>query len=274
MGLGNVLAEIHEGRNKRHILTFLKDNLPVEEVVPFRGDDWYIRASRIPRLCPREEVLVWRNQFPSLVKRTADNAWWFGLGTAFHYVFQTVLLGPQGVLHGLWRCQCGWGTEERGPMPAECPKCGRKGRFLFVEEEVSSPDGRLVGHMDGILMLEGMPPAVIDFKTVQPYEFHKCSEVPNPDHVMQLQVYMMLAGLDNGVLLYINKHEGKMDAALAEHWIRRNEKQTEAIQRLVAKVKEGIEGGVLPGGVCCTRDERRAKQCGLRDLCFRTGDGP
>lgn len=243
MGLANVLAEIHEGRDKRYIAEFLKDRLSaVEDVLPIRPGE-YFRVSRIPKACAREEVLCSRSNIVRTRKFTMDQRWWMDVGTIMHRLFQEMWLGPMGVL-------------------------------TRIEEKLVNEEFKVAGHMDGILCLPDRPSAVVDFKNVQEYEFHKWSEAPNPNHVKQLQTYMWLAGQEWGVLLYVNKQESRVEHALTEHWIRQNERQIEAVKRTLFAIKEGVEKGVFPSGVCCARNERRAQQCQVREACFGTGNGP
>jgi CRISPR/Cas system-associated exonuclease Cas4 (RecB family) len=241
--IGDILLALQESRGRREFSRYLQGNLPVtEKILPIKPGD-FVRASSIPFICPREEVLCSRFDVTRVIKKTADQRWWTDMGSAMHYLYQELWLKELGVLSR-------------------------------VEEVVESSEYGVRGHVDGVLALPGTLPVVVDFKNVNSFGFHKWSETPDPKNVIQLETYMWLIGIDRGLLVYVNKQGSRLKDSISEYWIQANEQRRDKIKRVLISIKEGVRGGVLPDGVCCTRDERRAKRCAVKEVCFREGNGP
>lgn len=286
MGIGRVVSDVKqlEREEKKAVIEgpcysvvkYLNANLPhVEVVEPMTQDSW-VRASSIPRLCFREEVLAGRAGLVREKQVHANLEWWFGMGDGIHYTFQSRYLGKLGVLYGHWMClMCGkvHGRNSyvdhpvRVRMPEECDSCGHT-RFFLVEETVEDPERRINGHMDGVLRLPGNEDAVIDFKSCSKSRFQRLKKRPDEAAVVQLQMYMAMSGIKRGVLLYVNKQESFFDGALAEHWFDFDEGMVRHVWKEIEAVREGLRGGSLPERVCAGRDEKRAVECPCRELCF------
>ena len=71
---------------------------------PPKSGDW-MRASGLPRLCPRMYALAMREAFSLDTDVDAELGWTFGIGTAMHRQFQEEFLRslPAGVFQGWWR---------------------------------------------------------------------------------------------------------------------------------------------------------------------------
>lgn len=277
MGIGKVIHEARAEETVGSVVDFLNRKLPhVREKQPMKAGDW-IRASDIPHLCPREEVLAARMQKVRESQVGANLEWWFGVGTAIHYLFQARFLGPQGVLLGMWMClKCGrlygGSGKERIPCPEECFNCSHD-RFFLREERVFNDEFLVDGHMDGVVVLPGAEEAVVDFKSCSASRFESLKKKPDANAVVQIQSYMWLSGIRRAVILYINKQEMIFENCLAEHWIEYDERVVADVQEKVRSIRKGLEGGPLPERICSRGNVKRAVECKCRNRCFLPGDG-
>jgi predicted nucleic acid-binding Zn-ribbon protein len=280
MSFLDVVKKVKEGDKKNvniSILESLNNNLSrIDKIEPMNKESW-IRASAFPKLCIREEVLCARNNIIRERPITIDNEWWFGVGSAMHYLFQTRLLGASGILLGKWRClNCGKLTDgSRVRMPKNCDVCGKDSFFLY-EQKFEDLNLKLNGHIDGILSLPGKKETIIDFKTANGKRFLYAMKKPFDDHIKQLQIYMMLSGIKRGVILYINKQELSLKDALVEHWIDYDAEYVEKVKNDIHKLRKCLSNPEeeLPESICKNKTEARRRKCGIVDqLIFSNGCG-
>lgn len=241
-----------------------------EKVEPMKPDD-LVRASGLGKMCPREEVLCSKLGLARTVVRTEDNEWWFGMGTAIHHLFQSVLLGPRGLLLGHWRCvSCGAEFGGQGNRVAWYGHCCEDAEPILIEDYVVDTELGIHGHPDGEIVFPGLPRAVIDFKSANDRSFQRLSLEPDEAHVDQLMFYMHAMKMKVGVLLYINKHAQRFSQVLAEHWFEFDQEVFEnGIVQKIKALREGLRRGVLPGRTCVSGDDWRAAECSCRAACFQ-----
>jgi len=183
-----------------------------------------------------------------------------------------------GRLRGLWRCSCGlkekskshiYGTEEKlgiaRPSDAEC------GCTSFTYEEVGFCDKETnwSGHVDVIIALTSDLNIIIDFKTMNPYQFQKLAK-PLPKHITQMQIYLYLSGLSYGMFLY----EDKSDQSVKEYLVERDDdliavKREEAIQLKHLVTHTNSSGNhVLPPRGYDMRSSYGCRGCSFRSHCW------
>jgi hypothetical protein len=276
MGLGSLVASASAAQGSLKKLIRLR--LAEENDVPYLDEKGYLRVSALADMCPREEVLA--SSLKVVRKKTvdADLGMIFAHGTALHWVLQNKVVGNTGALLGVWRCvDCAKQYGEVSPnlqegqtlvrRPASCDQCGCTD-FNYREQKFFDHDYRISGHPDGFLVLQGLPGlGVAEFKSVGPKMAWEVKHTPNLGHVVQVQTYLWLTGLQWGKLLYWEKG-GFGTQALFEHTVERDEDSIEAIKTTIRSVWEGIAVGKLPERVCTTIECPRAAGCQLKNACF------
>jgi hypothetical protein len=276
MSLANVLrGETGHGSLLRIISeTFVRDE-PKPPLDPVAS---YLRASGIPSLCAREEVLCTLNK---IVRRDTVDV---GLnltflhGTALHWAVQNELLGPSGVLYGTWECLgClkrygeyidGARPEDWSrPMPKVCLKC-ESHAFRFIEHKFVDHALRLTGHSDGFLVLPGLQGmGILEVKSIGERGGREIKQVPQIAHMVQTHIYMMFTGFKWGKILYWQKAESGL-GSLVEHHIDRDEDTIDLVRNLIRSVWSGMESKTLPDRICGNDSCARAKACPVSKTCF------
>lgn len=241
----------------------LRENLDVflTEIEPPREQGEYVHASSLWELCTKQVVLFrkYAKQFgdetlkvipPGLRMR-------FDVGSTVHDLVRQQYLGPMGRLYGQWKCVRCNGLIT-GKMPTYCA-CGSR-RFDYVEPEYKDEELKLVGHLDGLDKdpLYGL--GVLEIKTIDGALF-KLLKAPQPEHEFRLHVYMKLAGLSWGRILYVSMALEKK-SPFREFMIRFDAR---VWNRVAAKLKEIQHGGER---ACASRADPRAISCPAADRCF------
>lgn len=264
---------------------------------PLLADEW-IRVSSIGGLCPREEVLCYKNDVVRSDTVDGDAGLNFEMGNAIHWLFQNRAIGKTGYLIGSWRCTyCGevYGSRDTKmvPRPSSCIRCGAlageaprsMGRpdpdamgnaFLYVEEWLGNEEFKIGGSPDGQMVFCDPNDYAIDdltlleFKSCNDRNFVKYKEYPDFVHVIQTQVYMWLTGIRKAKILYLNKNfSPAAHNPIHEHDLDYDHECIERIQAAITDIRTGISTGQLPErSVCATPDCSRAIGCKVSTLCF------
>ncbi len=232
-----------------------------------------LRASEFGNMCPRQEVLCAVLNLVREEEFNADSLMIFLHGTALHWAFQNHMLPAIKVLVGKWRCnECGetYGDGNKLPAnlvlrPARCTKCDHAD-FEYRELTLFNKEYDIGGHPDGFLVLPELPGVgILEAKSIMKgWEVKNC---PMMAHVIQVQIYMWICGLQWAKIVYWEKGENGTDA-LIEHHIDRDEDTIKQIQLTIKSIKTGLEGGQLPERVCLKADAPRAKKCNVKGPCF------
>jgi len=260
----------------------------------------YFRASSLPYLCPREEVLANRYEIIRGDHNPPGLQITFDIGHAFHYMYRNVYLGPMGEWLGAWECvKCGWNTDKaklsfapipgkhRGKlaqMPKKCLSCGAEAlqcpgvagediESNIVFMEWSLVDSRLMikGHPDGWSKLPSMSRVLADLKSFGSNRFSGIKSV-RPKHDVQVWAYMYMCDDDRGSVFYMNKSPwGDYSSFIRETVVPPAEKMFDAcIRKPMEDLNNGLDGGMMPDIGCIDQSCPRAKECQLRELCFST----
>ena len=259
---------------------------------PLNIEKDYLRASGIPNLCPREEVLAVLNNVFRKDDIDAGLNLTFLHGTSLHWGVQNHLLGPMGVLYGTWRCdKCGFMHGQPDPLrkdqrvedwaiprPKQCgvplssgkEQCGSY-EFTYHEHHFKDQAARLSGHSDGFLALPGLNGmGVLEIKSIGARYAREIKQAPQIGHIIQAHVYMMFTGFKWAKIMYWQKSEFGLNA-LVEHHIDRDEETIRRIIDMANGVWNGIrsQGEFMPERICANATCPRAKSCQLVDLCFK-----
>jgi hypothetical protein len=211
----------------------------------------------LKRVVPIELLPLEKNEAYKIAK--------FDIGNAVHYWYQNYYLGQMGILKGKWRCGNCNAVIGTDPKPEFRPKkcvCGNTSVWNYEECHVYSKEWDVTGKVDGILDIDGKP-YVLDIKTSDPDLFKKMKS-PWLSAEFQVQVYLWLTGIKDGVLLYVDKSANGPDPAKEFH-VKYSEKTVDAVKGLVTAVRMSLESKSLP--VCsCTGKWGNAKCCDVEDL--------
>lgn len=258
-------------------LTF-KSLLPSSTTVRPLTSAGYVRASALAGLCPREEVLAARHSVVRTNSVSSDLAVIFAHGHGLHWAFQNILLPMVGILRGKWVCtSCALTVGEpvgdqrvvdaAVPRPSMCSRCMNED-FLFQEYNLVDHEYRITGHSDGFLAMEGMDGlGVFEGKSINPRGAWEVADCPKMDHVIQIQLYMWLTGLNWGKLVYWDK-AGVGMSSFIEHTIMRDDDVIQGIKDVLQAMWAGIDGDGTPERICTSADCPRASSCALAVQCF------
>lgn len=254
--------------------TYVRD----EKKSPLDPIAGYIRASSIPSLCAREEVLCTLRNIVRDDKVDVGLNLTFLHGTSLHWGVQNELLGPAGILYGTWRCDgCGklYGEYIEGarvedwssPRPKICIHCECR-TFTYKEHKFVDHGLRLTGHSDGFLVIPGLPGmGILEIKSIGERGGREIKQAPQIGHIVQAHVYMMFTGFKWAKILYWQKAETGLNS-LVEHHIERDEETINLVRDLVRSVWSGMETKSLPSRICAHNGCSRAKACQVAAACF------
>jgi len=88
----------------------------------------------------------------------------------------------------------------------------RTGIFLAAEQTVRLGNPPISGRYDFLLKHDEYGRVILELKSINDAGFDALIETPKSEHLVQLQIYLNLAGLENGILLYENKNDQKLKA--------------------------------------------------------------
>ncbi len=275
-----------------------------ETIKPMTVDS-YIRASGLGKVCAREEVLAARYGIMREKLWTPDNNWTVNLGSGVHWAFQNLILGPAKLLTGMWRCSvCTHLHGTGGPIviPDICESCGIKrsefvcqvcrkplnrnaevfdttrkmcndcgneavpNDFEYVEVYLVDEELKIHGHCDGFATDEI---SLWEFKTANPFAMKKFKMGDiYPYYIEQAQFYLYVSDRKRMKFVFIDKGENDIRLAWVEKVINRSEQDIDAIKHKVTSLRNGLNGGEMPGRICGNMSCPRAKDCQLASICF------
>jgi len=288
MGLGAIASALRSttGRGVGPLLPKLWERLvkmDKEERRP-KDDGWHI--SGISSLCPREMALKYLFPQPAEAEAWEPRSLMrLDVGSAVHEWWQNRYLGPANILMGDWQCKgvCRK-TWKMSLMPARVCDCG--GPIEYSELRVKDAVTGIVGSTDGILLLDGGRYG-FDLKTSNVDSMERL-KFPYESHVMQLNLYMHLLNLKQGLLVYVDpvckfwrESKGRTASQGLETlpvlefiipyepkwWDMAVMKVTEA-KKLVEEIKAKTWNGPLPMRICESDRSFRAQDCSSCQDCF------
>ena len=231
--------------------------LTVVEEKTYLADSW-LHASSLHNLCSMHRVLQQVHQRPQAVTPCDRMRW--DIGHAVQAWVSNRYLGPMGRLYGEWRClRCRVVTV--GQMPPQCGACGFE-TLRYEEREVRHEELQIVGHLDGLDMDPTGTLRVLEMKTIDANFYKYRLKEPLAEHAWRTQLYCWLAGLDEGVVLYVSmgyeQHSPfKEYRVVADH---------AAIEATVRATVEAIRAGGTRA--CSSAMAPRAVGCPLRKPCW------
>jgi hypothetical protein len=257
-----------------------------------------LRASGISDLCPREFILNYWSPKPAK-PFNFSSYFAMSIGTHLHSYIQNSVLGPMGILKGVW-LKVGDGSTVEGfhPDPEHALEANARQEappYLYVEPSYFHPLYRISGHSDGIIDVSrfqyleskknkifskamelctdlqsvgGKETALLEIKTVNSYVYKKTmSSSDIPDYYkMQAAIYQGLSGIRTTFFWYM---ERDTCASKIIQWSAPSSWWYEARQK-ARIVWESIRDRKLPEVFqpCKTEKDTRAKKCPHRVSCF------
>ena len=88
----------------------------------------------------------------------------------------------------------------------------RVGIFLASEQPVRINNPPISGRYDFMLKHEEYGRVILELKSINDNGFKALIDTPKPEHLVQLQIYLNLASVENGVVLYENKNDQTLKA--------------------------------------------------------------
>ena len=88
----------------------------------------------------------------------------------------------------------------------------RTGIFLAAEQTVKLDIPPISGRYDFLLKHEDYGRVILELKSINETGFDSLIETAKSDHLIQLQIYLNLAKVDQGIVLYENKNDQKLKA--------------------------------------------------------------
>jgi len=88
----------------------------------------------------------------------------------------------------------------------------KTGIFLAAEQSVKFNDPPISGRYDFRLRHEEYGQVILELKSINDMGFNALIDTPKSDHLIQLQIYLNLVGMEHGILLYENKNDQKLKA--------------------------------------------------------------
>lgn len=270
---------------------------------PLRAPGLHI--SGLAGICARREALT--KLYPGKAEKgghDAETKRTFNVGTMYHRWYQERYFGPMGILKGGWRCsrclywewgympvgpcpKCAWGWPKDSPghQDATLPTFPKMGWWTYEEPWVQHKELGIVGHMDGIVTLDGEDYG-LEIKTMNVQGFRKLTS-PHAHHVQQQWLYMALADtcphipapLEKGIMLYIGKDrawglgtEKEFINHLDRSWfsgVVGEVGRLKEFESRYARLQKALEHTDLPDRIQCQRiDSPTAQSCSLASKCF------
>ena len=295
MGLSDLIRDVHAAKAKgTYLQPYLLESLSKSEPKHV-GPDMWMSPSVISEFCPRAWSIAWRAGIPFADEHGPDNRWWMDLGTAMHKVLQEMWLGPAGLIKGGWRCPACGVVQGYDPddltkirshgedhmqkvtprsaitMPDRCPQCGFRpnwrATFAYIEPLLYNLDDRICGWSDGIINWPSsiQPDELVDFKV--PLSLRWVKDAPSEAHVSQLSLYMDMANIPRGRIMYLSRSEKHLADASMEHpftldpqIVKREKEKVRAFRKAAKSPESSLPacpyGGARRFGPCdCTRLE-------------------
>lgn len=242
----------------------LARKLESKREVPIPTPQTQYRVSGLSKMCPREEVLRHIHGVKKYQSIEARLQRVFDFGTAIHEFVQNNWFSDW--LIGEWQCiSCGF--IHPGRKPAACNESCRSEGFRYKEITMILENEGISGHTDGVLDIDGKH-VLLEIKTCSSKQYELITIMrkrPLDQHLDQVQLYMWLLGVDEAVIIYLEKDE----SLLAEFSVKKDDSVAEKFLKRVQDARSGMVSGKPPEReICDSPTCSRAKACSTKALCF------
>src|SRR3989344_1748178 len=264
----------------------------LNDLPDFRGDHFH--PSSIGKLCPRLEAL--KLAYPIRAEKVRPGMReLFDVGHSLHDWYRNKYFGPMGVLVGRWQCsRCHKIKEGLMPKnPCECQKsctldcvwpggfeapnrdcvtCGKWGEWKYKEYKFHNEEWNIGGSTDGMLQLADGKRRLLEIKTINDRGFGQL-QITDDTYLYQINCYMWLSGVNEAVIIYIDKNTSERKQFTVEFKERRvvEFKNRIVIINDLRSKRQNNEAFLLPRGICGSPDDTIAKYCPGAVKCFESG---
>lgn len=240
--------------------------------------------------CKRKMVLQYFGEIkpelkePRIIEARSERI--FAAGHAHHYRMQREF-ADMGILRGWWRSMLTgkvYGKKEKLGIfrPETLEEIGEERPFgddrsigdilVYEEIQVENEEYNFKGHVDGIVELERGNPAtryVVDFKTSKQEKFQfikTASRKPDPVYVTQINIYMWLLDIDQGIIFY----EEKNTHECLEFLVPKDRFLIEDIKKDALGILDFIKHKKIPKVKSnYNKTKYPCAYCGYKDFCFK-----
>ena len=252
----------------------------------------YISPSQFTTFCHRQVWYAWRTDDPAVLQPRVPEAYMslrtMDAGTGLHwmesYMYMSYIDFGTFKPFGDWECSC-CGTVIRGLKPAACLRekvvydpatkeittsnCKDNAEWHYAECSLLDKDKYLVRGTADLILTDGINRIVVDFKTTGSKKFAKLvsGELKVAEaNIIQIKLYMLISGADEGVISYINRDEPWRTFEVVVHGLDKD--FMSAVNR-----RAGVMNGLKtlekpPARMCAGQTGRMHNQCPFRDTCF------
>ena len=88
----------------------------------------------------------------------------------------------------------------------------RMGIFMAAEQSVKLATPPISGRYDFLLRHEEYDTVIVELKSINELGFDALIDEPKSEHLVQLQIYLNIANIEHGIVLYENKNDQKLKA--------------------------------------------------------------
>jgi len=241
----------------------------IPEQKPF---DKYYHPSRIYDMCPVCEYYVRRDKPIIVDEPELRMSGMAAAGTRAHHYFQDCVLGPAGLLKGLWRCKiC---NRLHSSTPSLYPRTHCSGscdcnEYRYVEPSLRDEEHLIIGHTDGIVPFEGEDYLLeAKSKSAKAYpEYNK----PSKKERLQASLYMDIAGVERCIYMFICRDDYAFKFVIGE----KDQGLVDEAHNSIASIEEALVAGEVTSALkvfkrCASTGAARFKKCPFREECKRT----
>ena len=153
---------------------------------------------------------------------------------------------------------------------------GNLKNFYLIKNEARSFDERyeLYFTPDSIIELNNKL-YVVEIKSMNTYSYQHAikSSNPHPSARKQLQFYMYLTGIRNGIILIEDKNTQQFEVFEIEFNYKEILMYIDRLNEIMKMKKDYLELEIDPPRICSNPTTKKALSCSMRDACFECGNG-
>ena len=155
-------------------------------------------------------------------------------------------------------------------------KCsGKKGNSIkLIKNEARSynEEFELFYTPDSIVEIDNVP-YIIEYKSMNTIAYSSGIKLPNPHPSArkQIQLYMLLTGIEDGIILLEDKNTQDFSVFKVKFNYREVLPFIERLYDIKNAKNEYLEDGILPKRCCKNSFDERANNCSMRSACYNLG---
>lgn len=115
---------------------------------------------------------------------------------------------------------------------------------------------------------------IVEIKSMNTFSYKHAaiSTNPHPHARHQIQLYMHLSGIHNGIILIEDKNTQDFEVFTIKYDYKEVLPYLERLQEINDQYKDYVENGVEPIGLCHKENCKRAEECNMRFACFHSSE--